>query len=128
MPHTRRQDQAVEAFSAPKSLLTKARDEALRRGFTKSGFFRYFMAIKVGYSEEESKAIAKHRAIQLTREALEARNYSAHRGQAVLNEKSEQKINSALLAGVKAVKEHLKTHPTAKPKRAKSRQRGGTPP
>ncbi len=60
MPSKRNADQAVDAFSAPKELLRAAQLEAKRRGMTKSGFYRYCLALKLGYSEEQALKFANY--------------------------------------------------------------------
>lgn len=53
-------DQAVDAFSAPKELLRAAQLEAKRRGMTKSGFYRYCLALELNYSEAEAEQFARY--------------------------------------------------------------------
>ncbi len=71
MQHQRRSDQTVEAFSAPKSLLEKAKGVAAKRGMTKSGFFRYCLAKELGYSDAEAKELAIHGALRNLISAVE---------------------------------------------------------
>jgi hypothetical protein len=63
MPHTRSDDQTVEAFSLPKDLLEVAKVRAAAKGMSKSGYFRYCLAKELGYSEEEALSMANHRAV-----------------------------------------------------------------
>ena len=49
----------VDTFSAPKALLVRAWEEAMRRGWTKSGFYRYCLAKECGLSEEEALRYAQ---------------------------------------------------------------------
>lgn len=63
MKRERRDDQAVEAFSAPRDLLRHAQLEAKRRGMTKSGFYRYCLAKALGKSEEEALLLSAHASI-----------------------------------------------------------------
>jgi hypothetical protein len=63
---TRKADQAVEAFSAPISLLEQARALARDKGMTRSGFYRYCLAKECGFSEEEAAALAQHRGVTLS--------------------------------------------------------------
>ena len=63
MPHSRREDQTVEAFSLPKSLLLEAKARAGLRNMTKSGYFRYCLAREMGYSEAEAVGLGQHRAV-----------------------------------------------------------------
>ena len=63
MSHTRKDDQSVDAFSAPKDLLAKAKSRASELKMTKSGFYRYCLAKALGYSEEDAKKFSEHRAV-----------------------------------------------------------------
>jgi hypothetical protein len=63
MPHVRRQDQSVDAFSLPKELLLKAKKRAAELKMTKSGFYRYCLAKFLGYSEADARRLAEHRAV-----------------------------------------------------------------
>ena len=63
MSHTRKYDQSVDAFSAPKDLLTKAKRRAVELKMTKSGFYRYCLAKALGYSEEDARQFSEHRAV-----------------------------------------------------------------
>ena len=63
MSHTRKEDQSVDAFSAPKDLLAKAKRKAVELKMTKSGFYRYCLAKTLGYSEQEAKHFSEHRAV-----------------------------------------------------------------
>ena len=63
MSHTRKDDQSVDAFSAPKDLLAKAKRRAVELKMTKSGFYRYCLAKALGYSEEEARLFSEHRAV-----------------------------------------------------------------
>ncbi len=76
MPGQRRADQGVDAFSAPKELLARAAAEALRRGMTKTGFYRYCLAKELGYPEEEALEFASHRALEIARARLKNRTKS----------------------------------------------------
>ncbi|MDE1170442.1 MAG: hypothetical protein PW734_04400 [Verrucomicrobium sp.] len=60
MTRERREDQAVDAFSASRELLRAAHLEAKRRGMTKSGFYRYCLAKELGVSEEGALKVAEH--------------------------------------------------------------------
>ncbi len=59
----RKADQAVDAFSAPRSLLNAAHIEAKKRRMSKSGFYRYCLAREVGYSQAAALQIAEHAQI-----------------------------------------------------------------
>lgn len=71
VPHTRGQDQAVEAFSLPKDLLKTAKQRAAEKGMTKSGYFRYCLGLEMGMTEEQARALALHGSIRKLREAME---------------------------------------------------------
>lgn len=71
VPGARNEDQKVDAFSAPKDLLRAAGVEALKRGMTKSGFYRYCLAKECGYSEAEAVIYAEHGSVMRSRESLE---------------------------------------------------------
>ena len=64
MSQSRRPDQGVDAFSAPKALIAEAKDKAIEMRLTKSGFYRYSLAKILGWSEEEAMAVAEHGAIR----------------------------------------------------------------
>jgi phage protein D len=53
----------VEAFSASRDLIAKAKARAAQRGFNKSGFFRYCLAKELGYSEKQSLEMAAHSSV-----------------------------------------------------------------
>lgn len=59
----RKSDQAVEAFSAPRTLLREAQMEARRRGLSKSGFYRYCLAKELGADNETAIKVAEHAAV-----------------------------------------------------------------
>jgi hypothetical protein len=59
----RKPDQAVDAFSAPKTLLNAAHVEAKKRHMSKSGFYRYCLAKEVGYCEEDALRVAEHAGV-----------------------------------------------------------------
>lgn len=63
MPRQRKDDQAVDAFSAPKELLQQAQLAAKARGMTKSGFYRYCLAKELGASEEKAISLATHAGV-----------------------------------------------------------------
>jgi hypothetical protein len=73
VPGQRKAGQVVDAFSAPASLLQKAAAAALKRGMTKTGFYRYCLAKECGYSEAEAQALATHRAVTNAKEKLAER-------------------------------------------------------
>lgn len=56
----RKSDQAVDAFSAPRTLLRAAQMEAKRRRMTKSAFYRFCLAKTLGHTEAEAMEIAEH--------------------------------------------------------------------
>ncbi len=58
MPRERSENQAVDAFSAPRDLLRAAHLLAKKRRMTKSGFYRYCLAKEVEYSEQEALRVA----------------------------------------------------------------------
>ena len=60
MANSRAKDQGVDAFSAPKGLLSAAKKAAIKLRMTKSGFYRYALAHELGYSEPEALAVAEH--------------------------------------------------------------------
>jgi hypothetical protein len=68
--HTRHEAEKVDAFSAPRSLLAKAAAAALRKGMTKSGFYRYCLAKELGYDEAEALVFAEHGGVRRLRESL----------------------------------------------------------
>jgi len=89
VPHTRRDDQTVEAFSASKDLIAKAKAKAAARGMNKSGYFRYCLAKDLGYSEQESLEFAQHSSVtQLKAEV---------RGSATPNSKGSEKADKYAL-------------------------------
>lgn len=59
----RKPDQAVDAFSAPRSLLRAAQLAAKKRGMSKSGFYRYCLAKEVGFSETDAMQFAEHASV-----------------------------------------------------------------
>lgn len=63
MSHTRRKDQSVDAFSLPVELLAKAKARASALQMTRSGYYRYCLAIELGYTEAEARQFAVHRAV-----------------------------------------------------------------
>jgi len=63
----RADDQAVEAFSASKSLLKEAKRRAAEIGMSKSGYFRSALAKDLGYDEGEAKELAFSRPVRLAR-------------------------------------------------------------
>ncbi len=67
MPRERSDNQAVDAFSAPKDLLVAAHREARKRRMSKSGFYRYCLAKEVGLSEREALRIAENPSIDAPR-------------------------------------------------------------
>lgn len=69
MPHKRKADQSVDAFSLPNDLLAKAKAKAIEMRMTKSGFYRYCLAKFLGYSEEDARGYAEHRAVLNSLEA-----------------------------------------------------------
>lgn len=79
MPHTRRPDQTVEAFSLPRSLLTEALQRAAALRMTKSGYFRYCLALELGYSESEAMDLAQHGAVSNTLKSIQSRAGSIER-------------------------------------------------
>lgn len=60
----RKDDQAVDAFSAPKSLISEAKARAAGMRLTKSGFYRYCLAKMLGRSEDEALEIAEHGSVR----------------------------------------------------------------
>jgi len=63
----------VDAFSAPKSLLRRAAQEAARRGMTKTGFYRYCLAKELGYPEYEAIELAQHRSVVALKDKLRSK-------------------------------------------------------
>lgn len=68
MPHTRADSQTVEAFSLNKDLLVRAKRRAVELKMSKSGYFRYCLALELGHPEPEAREIAAHGAVQALRE------------------------------------------------------------
>jgi hypothetical protein len=60
MARNRSEDQAVDAFSAPKDLLRSAHLAAKKLRMSKSGFYRYCLARELGHSEKEALRIAEN--------------------------------------------------------------------
>ena len=56
----RKPDQKVDAFSASRGLLRAAQLEAKKRGWSKSGFYRYCLAKELGYSDPEAVKLIEH--------------------------------------------------------------------
>jgi hypothetical protein len=52
-------DQAVEAFSIPRELRQAATDKAHSMGMTKSGFYRYCIALGVGLDESVARNLGQ---------------------------------------------------------------------
>jgi hypothetical protein len=100
VPNIRRDSQAVEAFSASKELLAAAKQRALEKKMSKSGFFRYCLAKELGYSEEEAQNIAEHGAVTLSREKLQTPQSRSQVG----NINSTLKAVKMVRAAVKRVK------------------------
>jgi hypothetical protein len=69
MPHGRASSQKVEAFSAPRSLLAAVDALAKERRWTRSGFYRYCLALEVGYTREEAMQFVEHGGVQRALEA-----------------------------------------------------------
>ena len=67
MGKQRSDTQTVEAFSAPKELLHRARRRAVSLGMTMSGYLRYVLALELGYSEAEAKDLALHPSVRQLR-------------------------------------------------------------
>ena len=63
MPHVRRKDQSVDAFSLPVELFEKARTRAAEFKMTRSGFYRFCLAKMLGYSEADALKLSEHRAV-----------------------------------------------------------------
>jgi hypothetical protein len=84
MPSERATDQVVDAFSASKSLVKQATEEAARRGLTKSGFYRYCLAKELGYSEDDALELALHNTVQRMRQSV--RYPENEQGTGVLND------------------------------------------
>lgn len=59
----RNTEQAVDTFSAPKSLLHYAHLEAKKRRMTKSGFYRYCLAKELGHDEATALRVSEHAGI-----------------------------------------------------------------
>ena len=64
--------QAVEAFSAPKQLLRRARRRAVSLGMTMSGYLRYVVALELGYSQAEARDLALHPSVHKLRRPAQA--------------------------------------------------------
>lgn len=60
---SRNPEQAVDTFSAPKSLLHLAHAEAKKRRMTKSGFYRYCLAKELDHDEATALRVAEHAGI-----------------------------------------------------------------
>lgn len=73
--------QAVEAFSAPKELLRRARRRAVSLGMTMSGYLRYVVALELGDSAAEARDMALHPSVRQLRRPPQAsiRSQSAER-------------------------------------------------
>ena len=59
----RKSGQTVEAFSISVDLLTQAKRRAATMGMSRSGFYRYCLAKELGYSTEDARRFAEHRAL-----------------------------------------------------------------
>ena len=104
MPHTRRDDQAVEAFSASKDLIARAKARAAELGMNKSGYFRYCLALELGYTEGQARSMAQHSSVtQLQAQVRQTAKYPPHRSStSILNETSNSKVRGA---GTKLLKQ-----------------------
>lgn len=63
MPHVRKSNQKVDAFSLPVTLSEAAKARASELGMTVSGFYRYCLSKELGCSEAEAKEASQHRAV-----------------------------------------------------------------
>ena len=97
MARHRRDDQAVDAFSAPKELLEEARKVAYQKRMTKSGFYRYCLAKEMGFSENECLRLAEHASVyrmygpQPDEEEIGLRNKKARKTKPVTYKVSKSK-------------------------------------
>ena len=80
----------VDAFTAPKALLMRAWAEALRRGWTKSGFYRYCLAKEIGMTEEEALRYAQHRGVRRSLAALAENVQTCAEQASALNESAPE--------------------------------------
>ena len=80
MPHTRKSDQKVDAFSLPVSLSQEAKARAAALGMTSSGFYRYCLAKELGYPELKARELSMHTGVVNSIRATRAR-YPEHRPQ-----------------------------------------------
>lgn len=86
MPNVRSAHQAVHAVSLSRDLLLQARRRAVEYGMTISGYFRYCLAIELGYSQRDARELAQHQVIAKSARQIQ---YPAKADQAVaLNEPS----------------------------------------
>ena len=73
----RSEDQKVEAFSAPLSLLKLAQLKSAEKHMTRSGYYRYCLAKDLGYSEDEAITISRDIRMQKANNALRKQRLSA---------------------------------------------------
>jgi len=70
VPHTRKANQTVEAFSLPRELLKAAKVRAAELQMSKSGYFRFCLAKELGIPEGEAKALAAHSSVRNLKEQV----------------------------------------------------------
>lgn len=123
MSQTRATDQKVEAFSAPIDFLKECREEAARRGMTKSGFYRYALAKELGYTEDDALRLSKFMPL------ARAQTKSTH---LALNETAASSAADRLLkkaaAAVRYPAPASPTPPVAQPTPASVKRSGHKPP
>ena len=56
-------DQKVETFSAPLDFVNQAKATAKKRGMTVSGFYRYCLALELGWSRESAEKLSRYMPI-----------------------------------------------------------------
>lgn len=101
---TRARDQAVEAFSAPRDLLARAKARAAELGMTKSGYFRYSLALELGYTREEAELLGEHRQVSSLRDSLPGVNYGPTEGRGVeMNDRPEARVSEVIDEARKAL-------------------------
>lgn len=123
MSNSRKSDQKVEAFSASKELLKKATARAAKLGLTKSGYFRYALALELGHSMSEALAIGEHRQVTATKESVSA--YPEHQtDNPILNDSEAASLlpNPSLTDKVKKIADKLTASSAAAAKNQKKRK------
>lgn len=63
MAHQRAKDQTTDAFSLPVALYDRAVERARQLGMSRSGYYRYALALELRYPEAEARKLATHMAL-----------------------------------------------------------------